>query len=444
MPRRSTPAFQNVLHVGLFALAFALPACSPEERNFGTSGTNGTGGQGGTGSTGSVGGAGGMTMSTSSSGMPTPCTSPVECPKGGPCETPACTAGQCGLVLVVDTTSCSSEGHICMNGQCVCPDGLVDCNGTCLDTMSDALNCGACGHDCLGGGCTTGVCEPVPLAISQGSVDGIAVDTDHVYWTRKGANRVMRIPKDGSSGAQVFAPGQEAPTGIALSATEVFWINEGTASSPALIKMAKAGGLDIKLVGALKNPHRLGTDAQFVYWYEFANGTTTIKKLDQAGGPVAPLTLASASSTPQDIVVGGGYVYWSGYLFTLQKAIRRVPVDGGVDVVVSTAVDRPSFLALDDSFVYASSDANGAILRVPVGGGLPEPLVPGQGTQAPHIALDKDYLYWTTGATVMRVPLVGGMPETLAKGQSGAGEIAVDSTRVYWGTGDGKLMMWVK
>ncbi len=45
-----------------------------------------------------------------------------------------------------------------------CPSGLIDCDGTCVDPMTDESNCGSCGIVCLDGeSCWSGTCGCTPL-----------------------------------------------------------------------------------------------------------------------------------------------------------------------------------------------------------------------------------------------------------------------------------------
>jgi hypothetical protein len=42
----------------------------------------------------------------------------------------------------------------------VCPNGTMDCSGTCADVANDANNCGGCGTRCVPGhGCVNGACK---------------------------------------------------------------------------------------------------------------------------------------------------------------------------------------------------------------------------------------------------------------------------------------------
>jgi hypothetical protein len=52
---------------------------------------------------------------------------------------------------------CANWGAICVDGQCVCPAGLVDC-GICADLATDPNHCGGCDVRCTGP-CVHGLCS---------------------------------------------------------------------------------------------------------------------------------------------------------------------------------------------------------------------------------------------------------------------------------------------
>jgi hypothetical protein len=95
--------------------------------------------------------------------------------------------GNCGGVCVPSTTQCAgstgietcgtngqwqmtttcSGGQVCQSKVCVCPSGLINCSGTCVDTATGTpgigglgpTNCGKCGTQCQAGGyCSSGQC----------------------------------------------------------------------------------------------------------------------------------------------------------------------------------------------------------------------------------------------------------------------------------------------
>ncbi|WP_438036252.1 hypothetical protein [Sorangium sp. So ce204] len=68
---------------------------------------------------------------------------------------------------------------------------------------------------------------PEEIASDQGQLNGLAVDEGHVYWTRRDAGTVVRMPKGGGE-QEVLASGQARPGDIAVDETTVYWINEGS------------------------------------------------------------------------------------------------------------------------------------------------------------------------------------------------------------------------
>ncbi|MBI4705590.1 MAG: SUMF1/EgtB/PvdO family nonheme iron enzyme [Deltaproteobacteria bacterium] len=92
-----------------------------------------------------------------------------------------CSAGECGLECVGNTTKCSGKcvdvqldaancggcdtacapGEVCSAGKCAldCVGGTVKCSDKCVDTALDAANCGGCGKACAQGEvCSNGGC----------------------------------------------------------------------------------------------------------------------------------------------------------------------------------------------------------------------------------------------------------------------------------------------
>lgn len=72
----------------------------------------------------------------------------------------------------------------------------------------------------IGGGATT-------TLLSGGLYQGIAVDVTSVYCTDTSNGTVMMVPIDGGT-LTTLAMGQSSPAGLAVDATSVYWINEGS------------------------------------------------------------------------------------------------------------------------------------------------------------------------------------------------------------------------
>ncbi|WP_437593093.1 hypothetical protein [Sorangium sp. So ce1000] len=88
--------------------------------------------------------------------------------------------------------------------------------------------------------------EPEVIASDQGQLNGLAVDEEHVYWTRRDAGTVVRMPKGGGD-QEVLASGQARPGDVAVDGAAVYWINEGSPDGSdgapvkdgAVLKLAK-------------------------------------------------------------------------------------------------------------------------------------------------------------------------------------------------------------
>jgi hypothetical protein len=62
-------------------------------------------------------------------------------------------------------------------GQATCTPGLTNCNGECVDLISNPSHCGACGHTCgLAGACTAGRCGAMQCAPSETLCAGVCTE----------------------------------------------------------------------------------------------------------------------------------------------------------------------------------------------------------------------------------------------------------------------------
>ena len=187
----------------------------------------------------------------------------------------------------------------------------------------------------------------------------------------------------------------------------------------------------------------------------FAAGTTaTGGATSSPGGTTSSTggttvtTLVTGLNSPSSLVVDATSVYFinggtaaNNYV---DGALMKVPTGGGKTTTVVSG-QSPSGLAIAGTnlywtnygtFVSASTNYTlNTVMTVPISGGDPAPLVSGQtGSVGPEsVAVDATNVYWTNSTgTVMKLSLGGGTPITLASGLDFPGSIAVDATNVYW------------
>lgn len=97
----------------------------------------------------------------------------VSCP-GTPCADLDIDVRNCGACGVV-----CNAGFQCIDGGCACPEGQVECNGTCTTVENDSRNCGSCGTACgVGEICQDSACVTGDCPDLECDVEGTAVCID--------------------------------------------------------------------------------------------------------------------------------------------------------------------------------------------------------------------------------------------------------------------------
>ena len=327
------------------------------------------------------------------------------------------------------------------------PDGAPLDGATCGDTTQSKDNCGRCGHSCLGGECKASVCQPIPIAGSQGEVYGVTTDATHVYFASFTGNFVARVPKAGGVVQKLATTGAFLARKVAVNATHVYWSAD---DSPGVVSRCPISGCAPapEVLATPQRPLGLALDSTSVYW---ADRNSSELRRRPIGGGAEVKVADSTAGAPIAVAVDATQLFWIGD-FTGQ--VEGASTDGGTFAVGTNGTSGRD-LVLDKTYVYwgAAIDVgmDGKISRAPRSGAGPTELVGMAKGEPMGLAVDASRLYWTAwdrktdGGIVSAAVYTcsptgcGAGPTTVAAAQDRPRGIALDETAIYWGVNGGVM-----
>jgi hypothetical protein len=244
------------------------------------------------------------------------------------------------------------------------------------------------------------------LATGQTYPKGIAVSGDHIYWANAGAGSppngsIMRATLDGGSPTAI-ASGQAAPQLVVVGGDRVFWANaypdDAGAAAVASVSMSADGGSGnvMTLSTGPEAARGLAVNATNVFWID---GATRRIMSAPFHGTAVPLGDTTASA-PMSVAANASRVFWTEYS---DNRVNQAPLDGGVSSLFSnTHGCCPVGAIADEQNVYWTEDT-GDIVKASLDGGAPRVLASGQGTTNYFLAVDAHSLYWSDGPRIMKV-----------------------------------------
>jgi hypothetical protein len=341
---------------------------------------------------------------------------------------------------------CSPDGSCvfvaCRGSKQNCGDS--DAEPSCVDTDSDLHHCGSCDNDCTKGphgaamtcagghcvlrcdppmadcdqnpdnGCETdlrnlgGVCD-AGVKIEAELPHGIAVLDKTVYWAEDLDGGDGKI-RSGPSGA-VVCPGVSLPETLSYAPGDrkLFFVTHEPRFGDIVRYSPDTGTCDHLWTDQSTRYGRMmvrGDQLYFGTWYGIdggpASGSVLVGDLDSGAGPdvlvPAPSGCNDTSCGVHSVLVDSHNLWWTD---SYKGALYQADLDGTGATIVSH-VAGAGFLVADADFVYFSGyEATGGIYAVekahptnparPVASGLTWPDV---------LALDGDYIYWTSSSTV--------------------------------------------
>jgi hypothetical protein len=318
-------------------------------------------------------------------------------------------------------------------------------SGCDADFTNDSKNCGACAHDCMGGSCEAGACTVVDVgATVEGLAQGLFVDDKNVYFTDTGSGgSVKECSIAGCGGAPtVLANGLNSPNAVIAAGGNVYWTNFGAYT---LDECAVAGcnmmPTPFTSVTVSTNGFgRLATDGTSLFFSDGGNGI--VRSCPLAGCGAGPTVLATLQANPWGIAVDAANVYWvndvtTGTVVTCPKS--GCGLDNTLLVTLATNQDTPRTMAIDATDTFWVTQGGGTVMKCAKAGCGQKPTTLASGIMTPQgVAVDDVWVYFTERTTnmVKKVPKAGGGVVVVAAGQTGAFNVAVDATSVYWTNDD--------
>lgn len=380
---------------------------------------------------------------------------------GAPCPD-VCAAGHCIGVCVPETKTCfgaapatcdlagawQADGGACQQptpdcsaGQCACLEAM--CDGVCTNTQTNPEHCGACGRSCQDGNCVAGVCQPYFLAIAAGYLNGVAVDDTSVYFGNATGGTLNKVPKSGGP-TVALATNLTAVGAIAVSGASAYFLTFSTVSK---VPTTPGGAVTNLAVGL--SPKYLALDDANVYVTGVVAGAYAVAAVPKDGGALTVLA-NNGVSLPVGIAVDATNVYFANAGGGVDGGtVMKIAKDGsagGVATTLAGGMTAPLWVVVDAGYVYWSygGGLNTSLVRCAIGGcdGKPTMIATGQLPGGvvyyqQEIAVDDQYLYWTTysAGNVMKALKDGSGAATIivhAPNNGAPQTLAADADALYW------------
>ncbi|MEO7108892.1 MAG: hypothetical protein ABI183_00525 [Polyangiaceae bacterium] len=384
------------------------------------------------------------------------------CPIGNNTGSTFCASGKCGVTCVSgaldcnanpidgcevfptgDRTNCGACGNICpvgaacVNGGCTCGTGynqtLEACNGTCTDVQRDPTNCGGCGTRCSAAtvyqtaDCVESACHTSNRAvITASSVTSIAIDDTYLYFVQQGTG-IRRVTKGSTAETPVSVIADTTAYGMAINAGTIFWTNAyGVYKCP----VTGCVGSPKAVSDVPSSNSRIVVDDTSFYWTVSAG----INKCAQTGCNDAPVLMTNQYSYSTTMTPGPSslFVVNGSYGYGLESITLSDPP---TTTVVSSTTAYQSGLAYHSGQLYF--DNPGYLVSCDPTACVPKVLaaLPVSFNGGPIIADDTAVLWAADG--IHETNLATAADSVIANIKTGATQLALDATNVYWAGNDG-------
>ncbi len=224
----------------------------------------------------------------------------------------------------------------------------------------------------------------------------------------------------------IVAKGQGYVYHLAATETHVYWTN----AEGSVVRIAQDGDPQV-LVSGQNSPGDIAVNTTDVYWTNLGDGT--ILRMPLGGG--VPVVVLGNAGVPWSIKVSDSMLV---YVDNQSGDVRRLSLEPGSAPVTMATTPGSWGITMDATTLYWSTFAYGSLYSIPLGGGPTTTLVDHYSMPAEVVRMGDRILFGTNNdAGVYAVPVVGGATVTLF--EKGGYGIAADEHHVYFGMYDGRI-----
>jgi hypothetical protein len=345
--------------------------------------------------------------------------------------------GETGAACALPCTG----GATCQDGECLCGQGELLCEGTCVDVLNDSSNCGTCKKVCSET-CNLGRCVTTLPMLQTTGIGGdpegaawLVVSGDTIYFTSSTGDFVCSANRDGSM-VTVLASRQINARALTFDATNIYWANAGNiAGGGKIMKLPKAGGEAVQLAADDEfSPLVLAIDGNFVYW---GGPDAPIKKVPIAGGTPTTVSTDPGAQSPSNLLTDGMELFWSntldgGSIFKLALSSTSA-ISLGSNIAGADDYDRLAKSGANLYFLHRPAGQDPQLAKISTAGSEITPVAAITGSS---LVVDDTAAYVATNSGIVRVSLDGSSTKQLVAGGA-AYNLFVDENDLYWRESDG-------
>jgi hypothetical protein len=350
--------------------------------------------------------------------------------------------GDAPAALVDAPSDGAKPGDAGTDGSGASPDGPPASR---LPPVPPLPTCGYYEFPCNGGclkkaGDTSGKCTAIVLGAGM---RGLAVGGSSVFWSSGSGIGVG--PKVGGAPALLLG-GLQLPMALAADATNLYFTAglDPNGSGVGAFRIPHAGGMPVKLsagnLGIL-----FAVDARYLYFQDAPVGGWGLHRVPIGGGATVDI---ARGRTLGAIGLGAEHVYWTEndgpnvhrVALAAVPANAAEPPDGGARASTDPAAvetfavsSSPIDLVVRDGFVYWTDRLGRTLFRKPESGG--EAVVLHSGSFPRRLAVDRTHVYFSDfsgfGDPVFRLPIAGGAVELVVSIRGGLVGLALDDDALY-------------